>query len=938
MKSKWLSFLCFTFAILPMAGFSGEAEATLWQTKKAKVASQRPLKVSDSKIWNRARGFQVSKDGKWAAFVQEPGEGDGTVYVKEVKGKKKYEFKVGPRSGSISFSDNGQWLAFVQRPGFAAAKAARKAKKPLPSKVQLIALKDGSKTTFDNAAGFSFSGESSSHLAIPLSKSPSAGSTKGNTVLLYSLKSKQRVTLGNVGSFRFNKAGTHLAYTIDSPDKASNGLFLFSTKDLSIHPVDGGSFSYGDLSWTKEGDVLSVAKGTKDKKFKKENKTILAILRPTGKDAKKIEVDARNIACIPSDMGISNGRINWDKKRSRFVFSITNLEEIKSKASKDPKAKPEPKVDQAGVVIWHWKDKRLQSAQQRQAGRDKNVQYECVYLVDSKKTFRITDKEIPQARISEPYKFAIGYDDDAYKLQSSLDGKRFTDIYSIRLKDGKRKLILEKMRWVFGVNPTGSHLLYYQDKHFFTYNLTNGKKTNITKDSPVSFIDVEDDHNVKNPPSRSLGWTSDGQYVLLSDGWDVWKVSVSGGKPINLTKNGKTDQIRYRRFYQLDPDARGFDLSKPTFMPLYSEWTKESGIGRLKDDGSGVEKLIWEKSAITGLSKLKDKDVYWFRKESNSQSPNYFVAEGNLKSPKKMTDTNSQQKNFKWSAGVKLIDYTSTNGDKLQGTLHLPAGYIEGKKYPTVVYIYEKLSQRTYSYSGPRTGGFSPAIYTSNGYAVFMPDLVYKVNDPGVSSKACLIPAVDAAIKSGIVDPKKIGLHGHSWGGYQTAFMITQSDKFAAAVAGAPLTNMISMYSLIYWNSGSANQPIFESSQGRFTGSYLTQPEAYRRNSPVLFAQNVKTPLLLLHNDKDGAVDFTQGVEYYNTLRRLGKPVVMLQYKGENHGLVKEPNRIDYSHRMLGFFDHHLKGKSAPKWWSKGIKHLDHKEHIKDFEKTNRKN
>ncbi len=197
---------------------------------------------------------------------------------------------------------------------------------------------------------------------------------------------------------------------------------------------------------------------------------------------------------------------------------------------------------------------------------------------------------------------------------------------------------------------------------------------------------------------------------------------------------------------------------------------------------------------------------------------------------------------------------------------------------------------------------------------MLQPDIKYYVNDPGMSAVWALVPAVQAAIKTGVVDPKRVGLHGHSWGGYQTAFTITQTDIFAAAIAGAPLTNMISMYSIIYKNTGGTNGAIFESSQGRFTGGPWEQWAAYTRNSPVAHAKNVKTPLIILHNDLDGAVDFTQGIEYFNTLRRLGKPVVLLEYPGENHGLARPANQQDYTVRMKEFFDHYLKGAPAPEW------------------------
>ena len=212
---------------------------------------------------------------------------------------------------------------------------------------------------------------------------------------------------------------------------------------------------------------------------------------------------------------------------------------------------------------------------------------------------------------------------------------------------------------------------------------------------------------------------------------------------------------------------------------------------------------------------------------------------------------------------------------------------------------------------------------------MLQPDITYRLNDPGMSAVWCVSAALKAAIATGVVDPKHIGLQGHSWGGYQTAFLVTQTNAFAAAVAGAPLTNMVSMYSLIYKNTGGTNQAIFETSQGRFLGGYWDNWDAYYRNSPVNFAKNVTTPLIILHNDKDGAVDFTQGVEYYNTLRRLGKKVVMLEYPGENHGLAKPANQQDYTVRMKEFFDHYLMGKPAPGWWTKGVPRLEMEEHIR---------
>jgi dipeptidyl aminopeptidase/acylaminoacyl peptidase len=459
--------------------------------------------------------------------------------------------------------------------------------------------------------------------------------------------------------------------------------------------------------------------------------------------------------------------------------------------------------------------------------------------------------------------------------------------------------------------------------------MATGKKYNITKDVPTSFINEEDDHNVIKPPIRTrFGWVKDGVSVLLYDNWDVWNVPVHGGKGTNLTVRGKNEGIRYRSRFRLDPEEKGIDLKKPLYISTYGEWTKKGGVARIDKGKPGAKMLLWDDASFS-IRKAEKADVYFYTRQTYKDYSDYWVTDKSLKKGKKITEANSQQKEFLWSDGSILIDYKSDKGDKLQGALFLPTNYEKGKSYPTIVYIYEKVSQNLNRYYAPSARGFNKTVYTSRGYAVLMPDIVYKVNDPGMSSVWCVLPAIKAAVASGVVDKDRIGIHGHSWGGYQSSFLVTQTDIFKACVTGAPLTNMISMYSSIYWNSGSANQPIFESSQGRFTGGYWENIEAYTRNSPVYYAKNVKTPLIILHNDKDGAVDWNQGIEYFNTLRRLGKPVIMLQYKGENHGLRKPANQKDYNTRMREFFDHHLRGKPAPKWLKEGISHLKLKDHIK---------
>ncbi|HEX6322753.1 MAG TPA: prolyl oligopeptidase family serine peptidase, partial [Vicinamibacterales bacterium] len=606
-----------------------------------------------------------------------------------------------------------------------------------------------------------------------------------------------------------------------------------------------------------------------------------------------------------------------------------------------PAAPPPPAAADAdekpNLVIWHWKDPRLQSQQEVQQNADRNYSYVSIYYPATQKFIRLADDELRTVNIAPKQKWAVGYDVREYQRMGNLDGRQFRDVYTVNLATGERKLALRKNRWIFGPSPDGTKVLFYQDKHFHVLDLTNGQTRNITASVPASFVNVEDDHNIVDPPRNPWGFSSDSRHVVLNDGFDVWQVPVAQGTAVNLTVNGNKDGIRYRTRFSLDPDERGIDLSKPVYVDVYGEWTKKQGFGRIDPGKPGVKNLTWDDAMHGRLMKARKADVVVYSKETRADTPNFYVTTMAFGPAKKISDVYPDQKNFAWSGEAMLLDYTSEKGRKLQGSLFLPANYEKGKQYPMVVYIYERLTQGHNTYARPTSNGFNRSVYTSNGYAVLMPDITYHVNDPGMSAVWSVVPAVKAALATGIVDPKKVGIQGHSWGGYQTSFLVTQTDIFAAAVAGAPLTNMISMYSLIYKNTGGTNGAIFEASQGRFTSGYSDNWEAYARNSPVYHAQNVKTPLMILHNDQDGAVDFTQGIEYFNTLRRMDKPVILLEYPGENHGLARPANQQDYTVRMKEWFDHYLKDAPAPDWMTDGIPRLKMEEHINERLKARKK-
>jgi len=927
----------------------------------------RPLEIPDMLEWKSIRYANVSNDGKWFAHALMPAEGDGNVIIKQVKGEKEYKFEVGESGGRIVFSEDSKWAAFMISPKKKESEKVKEQKKKVYNDMGLLNLASGEKIDFKKVKRFSFAEENPVWLAMHQYTSESQSKEKekwsGSDLILYELATSKKYNIGNVSEFAFNKTGQWLAMAIDAFGQSGNGIQLRNMNTGIIQSLDNDDAEYKRLSWTEEGDGFAVLKGKKDDDYEDKFYDVVGFTGFAKNKIKKDSYEPKDDENFPKEMTVSPNRTPiWTDDLSGIIFGIHKVEAKENKNDKkkegtqkettDTEGKNEaekreekttpkkPKDDEAklpDMVIWHWKDKRMQSMQQVQESRDKNFNYLCIYHVKNKKLVRLADDDLRQVSVAPKQKWAIGYDDSKYILLGNLEGRRYRDYYVVNLKTGERKLALEKSRWYNGPSPDGTHFLYYNDGHYYTYDMASGKSYNITEDVPTSFVNEEDDHNVIKPPRRPLGWIKDGVSILLSDGWDLWNVPVHGGKSVNVTGNGKKDQVRYQRRFRLDPKEKGYDLSKVNYFTTYGEWTKKGGIAIVDGKKPGAKMLLWDDAVFSSLTKAKNADVFLYTKQTYKDYPDYYITNKSLKNGKKITTTNPQQKDYLWSSGAKLVDYESTTGKKLQAALYLPANYEKGKSYPTIVYIYETLSQGLNRYLSPRVRGFNQAMYTSHGYAVLMPDIVYKVNDPGMSSVWCVVPAVEAAIKTGIVDKNAIGIHGHSWGGYQSSFLVTQTELFKAVVTGAPLTNMISMYSSIYWNSGSANQPIFESSQGRFYGGYWDNLDAYTRNSPVYFAKNVKTPMIILHNDKDGAVDWNQGIEYFNALRRLNKPVVMLQYKGENHGLRKPENNKDYTVRMMEFFNHHLKGKEAPKWWSEGVKHLDIKDHLKERQKLIKK-
>ncbi len=966
----------------------------LGPTASMQPAPRHAVEVEDVIAWKALGSTVLSADGQWFGYRLAPQEGDAEVVVRQVRGEKAMRFAIGevPQgaggggrggaagnvSSALAFSDDGKWAAFSTYPTRAAALRLKRQRRPIQSGVTVLNLATGEKKEYPKVRRFAFSGESAGWIALHRygPDAPGGGGAaaaagggggrgggaaaagaapdrpRGTDLILRDLARGAELNVGNVSELSFRKDGKLLALAIDAQDKAGNGLQVRDMTTGAVSALDSASASYEHITWSEKGDALAVLKGSDDRAYRDKLYTVVGLTDLAAATPTKVIFDPAADSSVPKGMSVSPNRDpQWTDDLEALVFGL--YEPRHKDATDDPSAEApaqdaapaapdagaspanapanEDKVD---LVLWHYKDPRLQTQQEVQEARDRAFNYVAEYRVQPKKFIRLADDEMRNVTVNpRQSRWAYGSDDREYELMGSLDGRRYEDLYSIDLTTGARKPAVKHLRYFSGASPDGSHILYYENGDYHVYTLATGADRNITQGLPVSFVDVEDDHNNVKPPIGAIGWASDNTTVLLTDAWDIWRVPSDGGHAVNLTGNGKKDGIRYQRRFALEPREdrdTGIDLSKAQYFAAYGEWTKKGGIARIGPGPSGAKMLTWADASYPQLMKAAHGDALVFTRGTSLEPADYYSADASLANPLRLTDQRSQVEKFTWSAGVQLVSYTSEKGDKLQAALFLPANYEKGKSYPTVVNFYEKMSQTANQFASPSANGFNRSVYTSAGYAVLVPDIVYRVNDPGMSAVWCMVPAVKAAIATGIVDAKHIGITGHSWGGYQTAFLVTQTDVFAAAVAGAPLTDMVSMYSLVYKNSGGWNGAIFESSQGRFKGGFWDNWDAYSRNSPVFFARNVHTPLMILHNDKDGAVDFTQGVEYFNTLRRLQKPVIMLEYIGENHGLAKPVNQRDYTARMKEYFDHYLMGAPAPDWMVNGVPRLKMEDHLKE--------
>ena len=936
--------------------------------------SKPPVPVADYGQWETLVTYRdyggLSPDGKWLAYGITRSNRDSELRLTNIADG---TTKTAAFGSQPAFSSDSRWVAYAIGYSEAQEEKMRKDKKPVQHKMGLLNLATGEQTVIEAIDSFAFSPDGS-YLAMrrypPEKKeaekkddgSPDGDETPGATLVLRQLSSGRETLFASVSEYAWQdlpKRGTLLAMTTSAEDKTGNGVQIFNTQTASVRVLDTSAAIYSGLAWRKKSADLAVLRGKTDEH--REGSTEVALSwTHLGEASEAAHVyDPTADQSFPAGMRtVGFQKPAWAEDGGVVILGVAKWEEkivekkksagaegSGSEAAAATKAKDEE--EPPSVAVWNWRDVEVMPHQKLGAKRNRERNMLAAWHVEQNKFVVLGTSIYEEVTPLKHQAVAVAANWSAYAMERSI-GRPAADIALVSLDSGARTKIQDRLTddEYLHSSPGGRYLLYFHDGHYWTVNTATHAVINITKNAPTAFVNKESDWTTpQKPPFGVAGWTKDDAAVILYDKFDLWLVAPDGSSARRLT-DGAAEQVRHR-YEKLDPEEEFIDTSKPVYLSLFGIWTKKSGFAVLRPgEPGGIESagartgvsaplmteqhLVWLDKSVDRLAKAKEADVYEYVSQTFVESPNAFIAGPELKDPKRVTNTNPFQEKYAWSR-EELIEYKNSHGERLQGALFYPAGYDPAKKYPMIVYMYEKLSDNVHRYNAPSERNYySAGAITQHGYFLLEPDIVFQPRDPGVSVVDCVTAAAKRVMQMGVVDPKRIGVMGHSWGGFDASYLATHTaDFFAAAVAGAPITDLVSNYGNHHWSSGIAETDHIETGQQRMQVPLYEDLQAYIRNSAVFGVAGMTTPLLIEVGNNDGTVFYHQGVELYNIARRARKNVVLIEYAGEDHGLRKKANQIDYQRRIFAWFGHYLKDEPAAPWISQGESYLEHERELK---------
>lgn len=844
------------------------------------------LTVADYSSWGQLNPGKISTNGQWVSYTMSYENGSDTLFVKNTNSVKMHTFPLGSREDFIT----SEWFIYYTVEG-----------------LHLVNLKTGKKETITDVRQYAYA-SITKQILILVKKG------KEKSLIIREPNGTNQERIIGVNEFRMDPTNRRVLYTTTVNNQNTTALLDLSKKNKKTILISG-SDSFGNLVWHEKGNALAFMRKTPD------SSNIGNVIYCYTLADKKLHHSSAGTqqSFLGDSLMIANASYNKLKISD-------DLQSVFFTVQRKPTSKE--RIEDSDVQLWNGNARWIYSTEEGQKGF--NDIYLALWRPFEDRYQLISNDTLPKFMLNGDQKYAILSNPKQHEPQYVREGPR--DFYLVDLSTGKKELFLKKHpdNFIATVpSPAGRYISYFQQKNWWVYDIAKKTHTNITRNMRVSFHDSKKDHPNDEEPYPNLGWTLDDKEILLCDEYDIWAINPDGTSARRLT-HGRERQTQFRlagysRIILGKPNYDGWildavDLNKGFLLETYSE---QIPSGYYKWSPRSNEKLVFSiDSRLDQLVYSANNNTFAYMEQRYDLSPRLMVKTQADKTPKIVVQSNPQQQGFHWGKS-ELIQYRNAKGKSLKGVLYYPAHYDDQKRYPMIVYIYEKLSKYLHNYRNPSlfTGeedGFNSSNFTAQGYFVLALDISYEIGNPGLSATDCVTSAANEVIAKGHVLPNKLGLIGHSFGGYETDFIITQTNLFAAAVAGSAITDLASHY-LSVGLFGKPNIYRFESHQFRIGKSLFEDREGYRRNSPIEHVQNCTTPLLSWTGDSDTNVESTQSMEFYLALRRLGKQHIMLVYPKEGHSLVDTKNQKDLSTRVQQWFDYHLKDEKPADWIANGV-------------------
>ena len=899
------------------------------------LAQNKPLDHDVYDGWQSVRNVKISPDGTLLAWEVAPQEGDGMLYLRNLSSGA--EISV-PRGTALKWAQDGAWGLFTVKAPFAETRQAKidKKKKEEQPKDSLARI-DLRSLVWDRIgeAGTTALG----YDAAPwLFAAQEVKGRKSKSLLVINTASGAVDTLKNVSDFAASKDGARLVTISAKEEKDSlsrSAVILYDFPTGSIDTLSAGRKAYAGLRWNDAGDRMLFTATDDEEKTDGTPRhgiysTFLQVDKRRPKTAKWVtcELLAADSPDLPEGWIVSAGsRPQFSNRSTRVLLDLAQYYPAKDTTVYDFEA--------AQLDIWVWDKSNLPPMDKVARGRA--PQRTAVINLDRPGRLLVLATN-PSDRIrffdgaEAPY--ALSLNTEAYDIDNMWAADSRADVALVSLQDGSRRLLREGAKGYTSPSPLGKYLAWFnpEDGNWYSIDLASGTQVNLTGATGVAFWDEEDDHPTGGfVPIEFPDWAGADEALLLCDRYDIWRFSPDGRKAECLTRGaGRRDRVQYRLvqfgrknnpylYQNLEP----LPLKGELTLSAFNEVDKRNGYARIDAARGGEPKGFLAEKTFSTVTKAENAATVAYLKGDFRHPMDLYVASDLWSEGQQLSAINPQQAEYRWG-DVQLVHWQAYDGTPLDGLLFTPDGYDPNGSYPLMIYFYEKYSETLYNYRAPAPSRSTVNIpfFVSRGYVVFIPDIVYVDGHPGESAYNCICAGAEAmCAQFPFIDKKRMAIQGQSWGGYQTAYLVTRTDMFAAAGAGAPVGNMTSAYGGIRWESGNSRIPQYEHGQSR-VGKTLWEPgglDLYIENSPVFHAPNVTTPVLIMHNDADGAVPWYQGIEFFMSLRRLGKPAWLLEYNDEQHNLSERRNSKDLSIRLSQFFDHYLLGAPEPVWMKEGI-------------------